>query len=44
MCFGGGIDDWGRTWSDRLRITNVAESTNRDFFLDWVPVKVDCLW
>ena len=45
---GGEADDWGRTWSDtefgnanfRLRITNVANSTGRDFSLDWVPVKV----
>ena len=45
---GGEIDDWGRTWSDgefadanfRLRITTVANSTQRDFFLDWVPVQV----
>jgi hypothetical protein len=46
---GGEADAWGRTWGDgefsdanfRLRITNVANSTGRDFFLDWVPVKVD---
>ena len=46
---GGEADDWGRTWSNtefsnanfRLRITNVANATSRDFFLDWVPVKVD---
>ncbi len=44
----GETDTWGRTWSDtefsdanfRLRITNVANGTARDFFLDWVPVKV----
>ncbi len=44
-----GSDAWGRTWSDtdftnanfRLRITNVSRSSSvRDFFLDWVPVKV----
>ncbi len=46
---GAEADDWGRTWSDteftnanfRLRITNVANSTTRDFSLDWVPVRVD---
>ena len=45
---GGEADDWGRTWSNteftntnfRLRITNVAAGTNRDFSLDWVAVEV----
>ena len=45
---GGEIDDWGRTWSDaefsdanfRVRITNRANATQRDFFLDWLPVQV----
>lgn len=45
---GNSSDDWGRTWSPsevsnsnfRVRITNVAASTSRDFFLDWVAVNV----
>ena len=45
---GGNGDGWGRTWtaselSDanfRMRITNVASSTRRDFDLDWAAVKV----
>lgn len=44
---GGATDTWGRTWSAaslanasfRLRIINVAGSTARDFFLDWVAVR-----
>ena len=45
---GSDSDTWGRTWSDteltdasfRVRITNVAKSTQRDFRLDWVSVQV----
>ena len=45
---GAASDTWGRTWgasdfSDanlRVRITNVASSTARDFRLDWVPVQL----
>ena len=47
---GGDFDGWGRTWSStefsdanfRVRITSLTNSgdLNRDFFLDWVPVKV----
>jgi hypothetical protein len=45
---GGPGDSWGRAWqvadfSDanfRLRITNVAASTARDFSLDWAAVNV----
>jgi hypothetical protein len=45
---GGNGDTWGRTWaiselSDanfRVRVTDVANSTNRDFSLDWAAVKV----
>lgn len=45
---GSASDTWGRTWSDteftnanfRVRITNVANTTIRDFRLDWVPVRV----
>ena len=41
-------DTWGRTWSVgdfsnasfRLCLTNVAGSTSRDFWLDWVEVRV----
>lgn len=45
---GGPTDTWGRTWNGsdfsnanfRVRITNVASSTSRDFSLDWVAVDV----
>jgi subtilisin family serine protease len=45
---GGASDAWGRTWSAgefsnanfRLRVIDVANSTVRDFFLDYVAVKV----
>jgi len=45
---GGAADTWGRTWSDadfsdenfRVRITNVASNTSRDFYLDYVGAKV----
>ncbi|HLF25875.1 MAG TPA: glycoside hydrolase family 9 protein [Anaerolineae bacterium] len=45
---GSATDTWGRTWSAseltsanfRVRITNVSNSTSRDFFLDWAPVRV----
>jgi len=45
---GSATDTWGHTWSStqfsdanfRLRITDIASSTARDFFLDWVPVRV----
>jgi hypothetical protein len=43
---GGTADLWGRTWSSsdftnfRVRITNVASSSSRDFSLDWVAVQV----
>jgi hypothetical protein len=44
---GGATDTWGRAWSAadlananfRLRVINVAGSTSRDFFLDWVAVR-----
>jgi hypothetical protein len=44
---GGATDTWGRTWSAahltnanfRLRVTNVASSTSRDFFLDSIAVR-----
>ncbi|MGE0131789.1 MAG: BACON domain-containing protein [Blastocatellales bacterium] len=45
---GGAADTWGRTWSVgnfsnanfRVRIVDVANSTSRDFSLDWVSVRV----
>ncbi len=45
---GGLADTWGRAWSSsdftdanfRVRITNVASSTSRDFSLDWISVQV----
>ncbi|MDQ3004574.1 MAG: M14 family metallopeptidase [Chloroflexota bacterium] len=43
---GGAADTWGRTWASgdftnfRVRITNVASSTSRDFSLDWAAVQV----
>jgi hypothetical protein len=46
--FGSASDTWGRTWSTneltnanlRVRIVSVSSSTSRDFFLDWLPVRV----
>jgi hypothetical protein len=45
---GGSSDNWGHTWvasetsnsNFRLRITSVANSTSRDFSLDWAAVTV----
>ncbi|HKY53219.1 MAG TPA: hypothetical protein VJM08_02885, partial [Anaerolineales bacterium] len=45
---GGLADTWGRSWSSsdftnanfRVRITNVASNTARDFSLDWISVQV----
>ena len=45
---GGTADKWGRMWSIgelsdanfRVRITDVASNTTRDFSLDWVAVRV----
>jgi hypothetical protein len=45
---GSSSDNWGRTWSAtdtsngnfRLRLTNVSDSTSRDFMLDWAAVRV----
>ena len=45
---GGAADTWGRTWSAadltnanfRLRVIDVASSTSRDFFLDWIGVRL----
>ena len=45
---GGATDTWGRTWAVadvsnanfRVRVISVANSTSRDFSLDWVAVRV----
>ena len=45
---GGAADTWGRTWASanfdntnfRVRITDVASNTSRDFSLDWIAVQV----
>jgi hypothetical protein len=45
---GNSADTWGRTWAlgdfsnanFRIRITDVASSTSRDFSLDWLAVQV----
>jgi hypothetical protein len=48
VVLGGPADTWGRTWSAaelsdvnfRVRLTSNSTIGLRDFFLDWVPVKV----
>jgi carboxypeptidase T len=45
---GGTTDTWGRTWASgdftnanfRVRVTDVAGNTTRDFSLDWLAVRV----
>ncbi len=45
---GGATDTWGRSWSDinfsdsslRVRVTTIAYSNQRNFYLDWLAVKV----
>ena len=45
---GGNGDTWGHTWTPselsdanfRVRITDVANNTQQDFYLDWAAVKV----
>ena len=45
---GSTTDDWGRSWiasqlgngTLRVRVTNTAAKTDRDFHLDWVAVQV----
>jgi hypothetical protein len=45
---GGAADTWGRIWASgnfsnanfRVRITDVASSSSRDFSLDWIAVNV----
>lgn len=48
VTLGASVDRWGRTWSladfsdanFRVRLTSNGTSGPRDFFLDWVPIKV----
>jgi polyhydroxybutyrate depolymerase len=48
VVLGSGTDTWGRTWtpdqlgsaSFRVRVTANSTSALRDFFLEWVPVRV----
>jgi hypothetical protein len=48
VVLGGPTDTWGRSWSAaelsdvnfRVRLTSNSTSGLRDFYLDWVPVKV----
>jgi hypothetical protein len=48
VVLGGPADTWGRSWSAselgdvnfRVRLTSSSTSGFRDFYLDWVPVKV----
>jgi hypothetical protein len=45
---GGAADTWGRTWTAgdfsnanfRIRVTDVSNNANRDFFLDYIAVNV----
>ena len=45
---GSATDTWGRTWTDaefsnanlRVRVTNIATSTAREFRLDWAAIQV----
>ncbi|HET9905451.1 MAG TPA: hypothetical protein VFQ23_02385, partial [Anaerolineales bacterium] len=48
---GGAADTWGRTWSTgdfssgnfRIRVIDVSNNANRDFFLDYLAVRVTYL-
>ncbi len=48
VVLGGSTDTWGHAWTVaelgdanfRVRVTSNSDSSFRDFFLDWVPVKV----
>jgi hypothetical protein len=48
MLLGSPSDTWGRTWTAadlgnanfRVRVISTSSTTGRDFFLDWVPVRV----
>jgi len=48
VVLGGPADTWGRSWSTaelgdanfRVRLTSNSTSDFRDFYLDWVPVRV----
>ena len=45
---GSASDTWGRSWTEaelsnanfRVRVTDVSSSSSRDFFLDWVPIRI----
>jgi len=45
---GSSTEDWGHAWTAaelsnanfRVRVTSVSDDGTRDFFLDWVPVRV----
>ena len=45
---GGSADTWGRTWNStnfsnanfRVRVSDVASSTSRDFYLDYIAINV----
>jgi hypothetical protein len=45
---GGANDNWGRAWpvanfsnaNFQVRVINVSSAVDRDFFLDWIAVKV----
>jgi hypothetical protein len=48
VVLGGSADTWGRSWSVaelsdvnfRVRVTSSSTSGFRDFYLDWVPVRI----
>ena len=48
LVLGGAANSWGRSWTPaelsnanfRVRVTDVANSTSRDFWLDWIAVRV----
>jgi hypothetical protein len=48
LVLGGPADTWGRSWSAaelsdvnfRVRLTSNSTSDFRDFYLDWVPVRI----
>lgn len=46
VVLGGGADTWGRAWTSaeisslRVRVTATSDRSVRDFFLDWIPVRI----
>ena len=48
LLLGGAANTWGRSWAPadlsnanfRIRVTDIANSTNRDYWLDWIAVRV----